>query len=65
MESEPVQLFVYDMSKGLAKSFSAAFLGNKSYPYDAITCPDLILIHVTGKEIPGIWHTAIFVYGRE
>lgn len=40
----PVKLHVYDLSKGMARSLSAAFLG---------------------KQIDGIWHTGIVVYGRE
>ncbi|XP_033745932.1 uncharacterized protein LOC117331352 [Pecten maximus] len=40
----PVKLHVYDLSKGMARGLSAAFLG---------------------KQIDGIWHTGIVVYGQE
>jgi desumoylating isopeptidase 1 len=40
----PVQLYVYDLSHGLARSMSGALLG---------------------KQIDGIWHTGIVVYGVE
>ncbi|KAL7418862.1 hypothetical protein Q5752_006546 [Cryptotrichosporon argae] len=39
-----VQLYVYDLSKGLAKSMS---------------------LMLTGKQIDGIWHTSVVVFGRE
>ncbi|KAK4688020.1 desumoylating isopeptidase 1, partial [Tremellales sp. Uapishka_1] len=39
-----VQLYVYDLSKGMAKSLSLA---------------------LTGKQIDGIWHTSVVVFGRE
>lgn len=42
--SHEVKLYVYDMSKGMAKSLSAMFLG---------------------KEIRGLWHTAVVAFGRE
>ncbi|CAM9440026.1 unnamed protein product [Ascophyllum nodosum] len=42
--SHKVQLALYDLSRGLAKSMSMAFLG---------------------KQIDGIWHTGIIVYGKE
>ncbi|KAK8845473.1 hypothetical protein IAR55_006186 [Kwoniella newhampshirensis] len=39
-----VQLYVYDLSHGMAKSMS---------------------LMLTGKQIDGIWHTAVVAYGRE
>lgn len=41
---EPVTLAVYDLSQGLARQLSPAFLG---------------------RQIDGIWHTGVRVYGRE
>ncbi|KAK7002115.1 PPPDE putative peptidase domain-containing protein [Favolaschia claudopus] len=40
----PVQLYIYDLSNGLAKQLSA---------------------QLTGRQIDGIWHTSIVVYGKE
>ncbi|KZT73971.1 DUF862-domain-containing protein [Daedalea quercina L-15889] len=40
----PVQLYVYDLSNGLAKRLS---------------------LSLTGKQIDGIWHTSVVVFGRE
>ncbi|KAJ7366713.1 PPPDE putative peptidase domain-containing protein [Mycena albidolilacea] len=40
----PVQLYVYDLSNGLAKQLSA---------------------QLTGRQIDGIWHTSIVVFGKE
>lgn len=40
----PVQVYIYDISKGLAKSIS--------YP-------------LLGKQIEGIWHTAVVIYEQE
>jgi len=40
----PVHLYIYDMSKGMAKTISQSLLG---------------------FQIPGLWHTAIVVHGRE
>lgn len=39
-----VQLYVYDLSNGMARMMS---------------------LPLTGKQIDGIWHTSIVVYGRE
>nr|ODN92616.1 hypothetical protein L203_00895 [Cryptococcus depauperatus CBS 7841] len=39
-----VQLYVYDISQGLAKSMS---------------------LMLTGKQLDGIWHTSVIVFGRE
>ncbi|XP_003383659.1 PREDICTED: desumoylating isopeptidase 1-like [Amphimedon queenslandica] len=41
---QKVQVYIYDLSMGLASQFSALFLG---------------------KQINGIWHTGIVVYGKE
>ncbi|KAI2796903.1 Desumoylating isopeptidase 1 [Blomia tropicalis] len=43
-EQREVFLYIYDMSKGLARTFST---------------------FIIGKELPGIWHTAIIAYERE
>ncbi|KLO17281.1 DUF862-domain-containing protein [Schizopora paradoxa] len=40
----PVQLYVYDLSNGLAKQLS---------------------LQLTGKQIDGIWHTSVVVFGKE
>ncbi|KAJ7459714.1 PUL domain-containing protein [Mycena latifolia] len=40
----PVQLYIYDLSNGLAKQLSA---------------------QLTGRQIDGIWHTSIVVFGKE
>jgi len=42
--TEPVKLYVYDLSNGIARQMSR---------------------QLTGKQIDGIWHTSIVVYGRE
>ena len=42
--SQTVQLYVYDLSNGLAKQLGQAFIG---------------------KQIEGIWHTGVVVYGKE
>ena len=39
-----VQLYVYDLSQGMASSMSMAMIG---------------------KQIDGIWHTGLVVYGKE
>ncbi|KAI8346380.1 PPPDE putative peptidase domain-containing protein [Choanephora cucurbitarum] len=41
---EPVKLYVYDLSQGLARTMS---------------------LQLTGKQIDGIWHTSVVVYGKE
>lgn len=43
-ESWPVKVYIYDISKGMARSLSQAFIG---------------------KQIDGVWHTGIVVYGEE
>jgi hypothetical protein len=64
-EGSDVLLYVYDMSKGMAKSLSSIFLGKVIFLL--VSCPFLISVinHLAGKEIAGLWHTAIVVYGRE
>ncbi|KAK7690108.1 hypothetical protein QCA50_006756 [Cerrena zonata] len=42
--SLPVQLYVYDLSNGLARQLS---------------------LSLTGKQIDGIWHTSVVVFGKE
>lgn len=42
--SEPVKLYVYDLSQGMARSMSR---------------------QLTGKQIDGIWHTSVVVFGQE
>ncbi|ORX55181.1 DUF862-domain-containing protein [Hesseltinella vesiculosa] len=44
MSEESVKLYVYDLSRGMAKSMSMG---------------------LTGKQIDGIWHTSVVVYGQE
>ncbi|KAG9092003.1 hypothetical protein FS749_016078 [Ceratobasidium sp. UAMH 11750] len=39
-----VQLYVYDLSGGLAKALS---------------------LQMTGKQLDGIWHTSVVVFGKE
>ncbi|KAJ3777931.1 PPPDE putative peptidase domain-containing protein [Lentinula raphanica] len=41
---EPVKLYVYDLSNGMAKQMS---------------------LQLTGRQIDGIWHTSIVVFGKE
>lgn len=43
-ESYPVKLYIYDMSKGMARQLSPVMLG---------------------KQLDGIWHTAVVVHGKE
>ncbi|KAF5886107.1 desumoylating isopeptidase 1-like [Clarias magur] len=40
----PVQLYIYDLSKGMARQLSPIMLG---------------------KQLDGIWHTSLVVYGEE
>ncbi|KAI6147552.1 PPPDE putative peptidase domain-containing protein [Pisolithus thermaeus] len=42
--STPVQLYVYDLSNGLARQLS---------------------MQLTGRQIDGIWHTSVVVFGKE
>lgn len=44
VDTHPVQLYVYDLSQGLAAAISQMLIG---------------------KQIDGVWHTAIVVYNRE
>ncbi|KAL5476095.1 hypothetical protein EMCRGX_G026001 [Ephydatia muelleri] len=44
MSEQRVQLYVYDLTKGLAAQLSPLFLG---------------------KQIEGVWHTGVVVYGTE
>ncbi|KAL8616911.1 hypothetical protein ACOMHN_041830 [Nucella lapillus] len=43
-ESYPVKVYIYDLSKGLARSLSQSFIG---------------------RQIDGVWHTGIVVFGKE
>lgn len=70
-KTEPnlVQLFVYDLSRGLAKSFSTILLGKifiirKEINYCMANC--LIFQYlIAGQQLEGIWHTSVVVYGEE
>ncbi|XP_026170771.1 desumoylating isopeptidase 1b isoform X2 [Mastacembelus armatus] len=43
-DSYPVKLYIYDLSKGMARQLSPLMLG---------------------KQLDGIWHTAVVVHGKE
>ncbi|XP_061377197.1 uncharacterized protein LOC116770986 isoform X1 [Danaus plexippus] len=43
-EGEPVDLYIYDLTKGLASLLSPTILG---------------------RQVEGVWHTAVVVFGRE
>lgn len=44
MASTPVNLYIYDLSNGMAKQLS---------------------MQLTGRQIDGIWHTSVVVFGKE
>ncbi|KAH9365262.1 hypothetical protein HPB48_015936 [Haemaphysalis longicornis] len=71
-----VQLYIYDLSKGLAKTLSSMFLGDLSplafhFRSSRFHCtnvfPPMTLKKLSKcrKQLPGIWHTSIVAYGRE
>ena len=68
-ERYEVTLYIYDLSKGMARSLSTLFLGNFSISgYFLFNLKYRFLFlwkFVKGREIPAIWHTSIVVYDRE
>lgn len=63
-EETEIFLYIYDMSKGLAKTFSAFLLGLFSLIFFYFLKNNLNFVFL-GKEIPGIWHTAVVAFDRE
>ncbi|CAG9812910.1 unnamed protein product [Phaedon cochleariae] len=63
MSPQKVQLYIYDLSGGMAATISPMLLGKeKSAIKDEVKFLNFFL---TGKKIDGIWHTSIVVYNRE
>ena len=57
-----VHLYIYDLSRGLAKQLSMMFIGE----FHLIHLIVLLYFSLSaGKQIEGIWHTGIVAYGRE
>ena len=66
-ESIAVCLHIYDLTRGMAQLMSAAILGRCSFFHLFCKTSFLNLFHLCfkGKQIDGIWHTGVVVYGRE
>ena len=62
--SQSVELYIYDMTQGMAAMMSPLFLG-KFFTF--IGAINILIIFATheGRQIDGIWHTAVVVFGRE
>lgn len=61
---EEVQLYVYDLTGGMARALGQSLLRKWKYDYvTSINCTYIFLS--TEKHIEGIWHTAIVVFGKE
>lgn len=63
--SQNVELYIYDMSQGMAKIMSPLLLGKCSKFPRKLQKLTFFLVCVTGRQIDGIWHTAVVVFGRE
>lgn len=65
-----VKLYIYDLSLGLAQLLSSFYLGKYSSIFyqeieKSMYSINFFKIIVSGKQIEGIWHTSIVVFGRE
>jgi len=64
-ESIAVYLHIYDLTRGMAQLMSAAILGRCSLPVAKTYFFNVFHLFFQGKQIDGIWHTGVVVYGRE
>ncbi|XP_038136289.1 desumoylating isopeptidase 1a isoform X1 [Cyprinodon tularosa] len=70
-----VQLYIYDLSRGMARNLSPIMLDNchwfkrvqklSKWACCLLSSPTDLLVVVAGKQLDGIWHTAIVAYGDE
>lgn len=65
----PVELFVYDLSQGMAQMMAPMLISNyfilsflRLYKIDR-SC--YIIVFIVDREIDGIWHTSVHAYGME
>lgn len=66
--SHGVELHIYDMTQGMARMMSPLLLGNYLYSRKCFVYQlnlFFFLLDVIGRQIDGIWHTAVVVFGRE
>lgn len=63
--SQNVELYIYDMSQGMASMMSPLLLGKYLKVQQKFQMLMVFLVCVTGRQIDGIWHTAVVVFGRE
>ena len=68
--SHSVELYIYDMTQGMAAVMSPILLGKylkiiSVYKFSARLFFCNSCFCVTGRRIDGVWHTAVVVFGRE
>lgn len=60
--SHSVELYIYDMTQGMAAMMSPLLLGKFNFLFSAIK---INYFQFKGRQIDGLWHTAVVVFGRE
>lgn len=64
--SETVQLYIYDMTKGLASMMSPLLLGKYLHKIRIFLIFFIFTFDVIkGRRIDGVWHTSVVVFHRE
>lgn len=65
MSTHIVQLYIYDLSRGMAAAISPMLLGKFLNKIKKRLTYFPIFFSILGKRIDGVWHTSIVVYSRE
>lgn len=68
-DNHTVDLYIYDLTQGMARVMSQMILGRFRCKFCTITEKwrkfSFFSIWLSGRVLDGVWHTAVVVYGRE
>ena len=65
--SQSVELHIYDMTQGMASMMSPILLGKRELIVKIFSTIIIFssIKSALGRQIDGVWHTAVVVFGRE
>lgn len=58
-----VKLYVYDVTRGMARGISMSLLGILKEARNVLIA--VKIYEISGRQLDGVWHTGIVVYGKE
>ena len=74
MGETPVKIYIYDLSKGMARALSQMWLGKFArklilvmwiFPNSLIFLTIYSSFSLIGKHLDGVWHTGVVAYSKE